>query len=421
MNSIHKVLVFLLISQLIVNKRSIAQIKTEPLRFGFEIEDNKKSVSIPFELINNLMVVDVLFQGVVPLKFIIDTGVTNTVLIEKLYADVLEIEPDRKMSLVGAAGGKEVEAFIVNSISINLKGIKGSQIPLLILAEDYLKLEESMGIKVHGILGYDLFKNFVVKIDYINHIITFFEHDKFKKAPWWYRSVDLKVENTKPYIFQTIMLSDSTTINAKLMIDTGASHSLMLHQNRDSSISIPENNIRDILGAGIAGTIEGHVGRVNLVEMEDYQMEEVIARFPDKGFYSEIIENTERHGTIGGGILTRFNMYLNYKDERLYIKKNKRFRESFDYNMSGMSVIAMGELFLKPYYVIEEIRENTPASRVDLKAKDVILEMNGYYGRELNLSKINEILTSKPGRKIKLKIKRDNQEFMVEFRLEAFI
>ena len=171
MNSIHKVLVFLLISQLIVNKRSIAQIKTEPLRFGFEIEDNKKSVSIPFELINNLMVVDVLFQGVVPLKFIIDTGVTNTVLIEKLYADVLEIEPDRKMSLVGAAGGKEVEAFIVNSISINLKGIKGSQIPLLILAEDYLKLEESMGIKVHGILGYDLFKNFVVKIDYINHII----------------------------------------------------------------------------------------------------------------------------------------------------------------------------------------------------------------------------------------------------------
>jgi hypothetical protein len=343
------------------------------------------------------------------------------VLIEKIYADVLDIEPDRKMTLVGAAGGKEVEAFIVNSVNINLKGITGTHIPLLVLADDYLKLEESMGIKVHGILGYDLFKNFIVKIDYPNRTITFFNHKSFNKKLWWYRSIPLKVENTKPYIFQQVKLKDSTTIKAKLMIDTGASHSLMLHQNRDSSINIPLKNIRDILGAGIAGSIEGHVGRIDHMNILDYQLEEVIARFPDKGSYSEVIENTGRHGTLGGGVLRRFNIYLNYRDEVLYLKKNKYFKEAFDYDMSGLSIIAKGELFLRPYYEVEEVRENTPASNAGVKEKDVIISLNGYMGEDLDLSRINDILTSKEGRKIRLKVRRNEEILLFEFRLEKFI
>lgn len=389
--------------------------------FGFAIADNKRSVAIPFTLNNNLIVVDVLFQGVIPLKFIIDTGVTNTVLIEKIYADVLDIVPDRKMSLVGAAGGKEVEAFIVNSISINLKGMKGSQIPLLILKEDYLKLQESMGIKVHGILGYDLFKNFIVKIDYLNRVLTFYNHDTFKKKLWSYTELPLVVENTKPYIYQTVKLNNSEQIKAKLMIDTGASHSLMLHQNSDSAIVVPEKNIRDILGAGIAGSIEGHVGRIDYMLIDSYRLDEVIARFPDVGTYNDIIENTERHGTVGGGVLRRFSTYLDYKNERLFIKKNKSFRESFDYDMSGMSVVAKGELFLEPFYEVDIIRAGTPADKAGLKSKDIILSLNGYQGKALNLSRINEILTSKEGRKIRVKIQRNKEVYLIEFRLEKFI
>jgi hypothetical protein len=205
------------------------------------------------------------------------------------------------------------------------------------------------------------------------------------------------------------------------MIDTGASHSLMLHQNRDSSINIPLKNIRDILGAGIAGSIEGHVGRIDHMNILDYQLEEVIARFPDKGSYSEVIENTGRHGTLGGGVLRRFNIYLNYRDEVLYLKKNKYFKEAFDYDMSGLSIIAKGELFLRPYYEVEEVRENTPASNAGVKEKDVIISLNGYMGEDLDLSRINDILTSKEGRKIRLKVRRNEEILLFEFRLEKFI
>lgn len=418
MNRIVKIIVYFLICFVSGSNSLLSQ----HLKFGFEINNEKRSAGLPFQLINNLMVVDILFEGVIPLKFIIDTGVSNTVLIEKSFADILAIEPDRKLTLIGAAGGKEVEAFIVNSVSIKLKGITGSHIPLLVLKEDYLNLQESMGIKVHGILGYDLFKNFVVKIDYENSKVIFFEPEKFNKKFWFYKEMPLSVENTKPYLFQNIMMEDSSVIKAKLMIDTGASHSLMLHQNSNEIIKLPKNTIRDILGAGIAGEIEGHIGRINRLDLGgNYIMEDVLVTYPDEGTYNEVIENTARNGTIGGGILKRFSVYLDYQEGKMFIRKNRSYKKKFTYDMSGLSIATKGELFLNPYYVIDSVRPNTPAERVGLKKNDIIMKMNGMVGSELNIVNMNDILTSKAGKKVRIKVKRGEQILQMEFMLEKII
>ena len=112
------------------------KVSGQNLKFGFEISGNKRSTIIPFELNSNLIIVNVLFEGVIPLKFIVDTGVTNTVLIDKTYSEILNIVPDRKLTLVGAAGIKEVEAYIANKTSIKVGEVSGNNIPLLILKED---------------------------------------------------------------------------------------------------------------------------------------------------------------------------------------------------------------------------------------------------------------------------------------------
>ncbi len=396
---------------------SIAQIN----KYGFEINDDKRKIIIPFETYSNLIVVDVLFQGVIPLKFIVDTGVTNTVLIDKIYSDVLDIQPDRKISLIGAAGGKEVEAYIVNSVSIFLKGMDGNNIPLLVLKEDYLKLEETLGVKIHGILGYDLFHKFIVKIDYKNENLTFYDPLKFKRKLFWYSSIDLNVENSKAYIYAPVLLEDSVRVLSKLLIDTGASQGLMLHQNSSKNIKIPDKNVRDILGAGIAGTIEGHVGRVKNIQLGPYVLEDVISRFPDTGTYNDVIEITGRHGAIGGEILKRFHLFFDYRNEKLYFKKNSVFKKDFDYDMSGMRVIAKGEIFLSPYYEIEAVRENTPAYDAGIRPKDIIISLNGVNSKDLTLSEINRILSKKAGKKIKLKVKRNDEVVMTSFHLKEFI
>ncbi len=393
----------------------------QTLRFGFEINDNQRKVNIPFKIYSNLIVVDVLFEGVIPLKFIVDTGVSNTVLIDKLYSDILDIVPDRKISLIGAAGGKEVEAYIVNSVGVQLEGIAGENIPLLVLKEDYLKLQETIGIKIHGILGYDLFRNFIVKVNYATEMLTFYDPLKFNRNLNWFNQMEMVIESSKPYIEIPVTMSDSTSILAKLLIDTGASHSFMLHTNSEKNIKIPDKSLRDDLGAGIAGNIEGYVGRIKNVKVGDYVLEDVISTFPDKGTYNDVIEATGRQGTIGGGVLKRFKLFFDYGNEKLYYRKNKYYKESFDYDMSGLNIIAKGEIFLEPYYEIESVKENTPAAKVDLRPKDILISLNGNKGSTLSLSYINKTLSKKEGKRIRMRVKRNNEFVDVEFYLKELI
>ncbi|GAA5035569.1 hypothetical protein GCM10011506_32260 [Marivirga lumbricoides] len=390
-------------------------------KFGFEIRDKNRKAVIPFDIHSNLIVVNVLFQGVIPLKFIVDTGVTNTVLIDKVYSDILDIVPDRKISLIGAAGGKEVEAYIVNSISINVFEIVGNNIPLLVLKEDYLKLQETLGVKIHGILGYDLFKNFIVKIDYASKVLSFYDPIQFNRSLKWYSQLNMEVENTKPYITIPVVLKDSFQLSAKLLIDTGASHSMMLHQNSNQNIHVPKKNIRDILGAGIAGTIEGHVGRVDNLSIGKYMLDDVICNFPDSGTYNDVIKSTGRVGTLGGGILKRFKLFFDYQNEKLYYKRSKNFKEPFEYDKSGLTIVAKGEIFLEPYYEIEEVRKGTPAYEAGIRAKDILLSLNNTKSKNLDLDMINNTLSKKAGKKIKIKVKRNDEVIETEFYLEEFI
>ncbi|WP_340153164.1 aspartyl protease family protein [uncultured Marivirga sp.] len=399
----------------------IKKVSGQNLKFGFEINDNKRSTTIPFELNSNLIIVNVLFEGVIPLKFIVDTGVTNTVLIDKTYSDILDIEPDRKLILVGAAGIKEVEAYIVNRTNIKVQNITGTNIPLLILKEDYLNLQKNLGIKIHGILGYDFFKNFIVRVDYKNELMKFYRPEYFNRPMLFYKWIDMKIEQSKPYIFQKLQVNDSTEILSKLMIDTGASHPLMLHKNSSEYIQLPEKNVRDILGAGIAGTIEGHAARIPLLTIDKYTLENVVTNYPDSGVYQDIIRSTGRNGTIGGGVLKRFKLFFDYGNEKLYLRRNSLIREDFDHDMSGMTVVAKGEYFLEPYYEVEKVREGTPAYTSGVRKEDKIISLNGNSGKDLSLQRINETLSKKEGKKIKLKVKRAEEILTFTFYLQAFI
>lgn len=397
------------------------KVSAQNLKFGFEINDNKKTTTIPFELNSNLIIVNVLFEGVIPLKFIVDTGVTNTVLIDKTYSDILNIIPDRKLILVGAAGIKEVEAFIANRTSIKVGKITGNNIPLLILKEDYLNLQKNLGIKIHGILGYDFFRNFIVSVDYKNRVLKFYHSEFFKRPLIFYRSINMKIEQSKPYIFQEIKLTDSTKILSKLMIDTGASHSLMLHKNSSEYIQLPEKNVRDILGAGIAGTIEGHAARIPQLSIDKYILEDIITSYPDSGVYQDIIKNTGRNGTVGGGALKHFKVFFDYGNEKLYLRRNSIFKPKFKHDMSGLTIIAKGEYYLEPYYEIEKVRENTPAYEAGLRKADKIISLNGNSGKDLSLELINKKLSKKEGKKIKMRVKRGQQTLSFTFYLKAFI
>lgn len=384
---------------------------------GFSLADGKKKVTIPIEIYNNLIVVPVVLNGALPLKFILDTGVRTAILTEKTFTDILNLAYSRKYSISGPGGEQIIDAYITNNVSLELPGVTGRGHALLVLGEDYLELRNYLGTDVHGILGYELFSRFIIEIDYDKRVLTLTLPKRFRKRRK-YQAIPIKIEDTKPYVTTSIVLSDGTQLTAKLLVDSGASHGLMLETTSDPRIRVPDSTVSSVIGRGLGGEITGKIGRIKSLKLGTYDIKSVIANFPDPNSYFDSLKlgATERNGAIGGEVLSRFTVIFNFPKEEMYIKKNSSFKKKFHYNLSGLTIKAKGSRL--DVFEVTEVREASTSDRAGVVVGDLVVSINGINTRSLQLNTINGFFNNKPGKKINLVLDRQGQQLKVSFELE---
>lgn len=383
---------------------------------GFTLADGKKKVQIPIEIYNNLIVVPVVLNGALPLKFILDTGVRTAILTQKTFTDILNLSYSRKYTISGPGGEQIIDAYITNNVSLELPGVLGRGHALLVLGEDYLELRNYLGTDVHGILGYELFSRFIIQIDYDKKVLTLMVPKKFKKKRK-YQAIPIKIEDTKPYVTTSVVLADGTQLTAKLLVDSGASHGLMLEPTSDPRIVVPDSTVSSIIGRGLGGVITGKIGRIQSLKLGTYEIKKVIANFPDPNSYFDSLKlgSTKRNGAIGGEVLSRFTVIFNFPKEEIYLKKNNSFKKKFHYNLSGLTVKAKGSS-LNVFEIIE-VREKSAAYTAGILAGDLIVTINGVKTSGLELNTINGFFNFKAGKKIHLLVNRNGQLLKLDFEL----
>ncbi len=386
---------------------------------GFSLPEGRTKIRIPFEQFNNLIVIPVKINGDVTLKFILDTGVQYPILTEKFYGDLLNFEYPRKLMIQGPGIQDSITALVASNVSLTLPGgVKsGKYQPFLVLENDYLQLRESLGTEVFGIIGYDIFSRFIVEVNYEENYLTLYEPEEFKVKKK-YRKVPITLESTKPYIPVTVRNADQGSKELPLMIDTGASHSLLIN-NPDEGSFLPEKNVPSVIGRGLGGEIFGHVGRVSSIQVDEFKLEQPIISFPLKGDYGSLAKKGSHHGTIGGEFLSRFNVVIDYHNQYLYLKKNHQFKREFEHDMSGMTIVANGEEF-NSFRVIA-VRYGSPAYEAGVRIGDVILSINGMTYASIELAGAHAMLRKSPGRKITLRVYDGENTVKKTFTLERFI
>jgi predicted aspartyl protease len=399
---------------------TIGQSRAQQPILGFSLPPNTNKVEIPIEIHNNLVVVPVILNNSLPLKFIVDTGVRTAILTEKIYSDILNLSYTRKYTISGPGGLKLVDAYLTNNVTFDMPGVHGQGHSMLVLGQDYLELKNSMGTEVHGILGYELFSRFVITIDYETKRLTLELPDKFKPKRK-YKVLPITVEDTKPFVHVMLQMNDSVKVDAKMLVDTGASHGIFLESTSDSLIQIPKKNIDAILGRGLGGVIFGKIARIKSLDISNYRLEEVIANFPidysPKDSTKANARSTFRNGSIGGDLLSRFKVIFNFPDEKIYIKKNSSFKKKFYYSLSGISVRAKGPRLKE--FEITDVRKDTSADRAGLEAGDQLLVINGIDLSDLELNNVHSLLGQKPGKKIRVQVLRNGEKLKKEFILES--
>jgi len=387
--------------------------------FGYKFPEYKRKVTIPFELRNNHIIIPLKVNGL-DLKFILDTGVRYTILVDRVYSDFLRVEYVRRVELVGADRTQKMGAFVAPGIQVNINNIINDSETLLVLEEDFLQFEKIFGTDVQGIIGYELFKNFVIKIDYDNEVINIYKPEKFRKPKKrQYNAYPLLFKFAKPYIETTIRLENQDTVHGRLLLDTGASFDLLLDINASPKIQYPEKTINGDLGRGLGGMVEGLIGRVNKLDVLPYEFDGVITFFQEDSIFSDLSELTNRVGIIGGGILSRYKVIFDYPNQIMYLRKSKRFKDPFNFNMSGI-VLEDGNN-IAPYFVVLEVIKNSPASEAGIKAGDKITRLNGSHGKYLTRIYIQNEFKSKAGKRIKLRIIRNGIVMKKRFLLRELI
>jgi predicted aspartyl protease len=285
------------------------------------------------------------------------------------------------------------------------------------IIDENFQISHILGIPVHGLIGFNLFKDYIVEIDYINEKITLNKPEYYK-----YRDrkkdiiMPLNFDGNKPFVNTEIITDDSIKVPVKLLVDTGASDAIWLSEKSDERIQFPKKHIETFIGRGLSGDLFGIKGRIEGIWVGPLILPQPIVAFPNSEIIDQLMTSNDRNGTIGAEILRRFYVTIDYRNSRLTLRPNHKFNDEFNYNMSGMEIInPMPGL---PVFTVTNIRENSPAFYAGLQEDDQILSLNNNSNNTLELNDINLLLQSKENKKIKVKYLRNGVVHETSFELK---
>lgn len=384
----------------------------------FEYEKGKKKIDIPFTMENNFILVKIRLNNFIPLTFIFDTGAEYTILAKREFTDLLGINYDREFKLIGADLSTEIIAHLAKNIDIALPGVRAKSQNILVLDKDYFHFEEYAGVSIDGVLGADIFRHFVVKINYKRGVISLYEPSKFKK-PKGYEEFRIDIKSSKPYLRLPVYIRDSLILSSKFLIDSGAGLSLLLYTNTHDEFELPPNVITGNIGFGLGGFMEGYLGRIHKLSLPPFQFTNVVTNFQELNTDFDVNQIVLRDGIIGNGLLSRFFVIIDYHSSRLYLKPRKKYNRGFEYDRSGLVLIASGPELDK--FEVISVLPGSPAAEAGLLPRDVVRGINRLPNSFLSLNLITRKLQGRAGKKIRLVIKRNEEKRVITFILKDLI
>jgi hypothetical protein len=388
----------------------------------------QESLVLPFEMAQNLIIIPSKINNSPPLKLVLDTGISNTIITGLSSGDTISMNDARLIKVGGLGDGTPIEAYYSKDNTIEIEdpdhptmAIRNTQMEMFVLTTDQFELSRQLGIRVNGLIGSELFESFIIQIDPVRKEIAIIDREvyNFKKNVRTYERIPLTILNGKAYVEMDILQENDSKLTLKLLIDTGASLSCWIAPSADTAIVVPEKTVKAMLGQGLSGTITGLNGRVKNAWLGSFEFKKPLISYPDSASISGLTLNENRHGSLGNDILRRFNVVFDFQGSALYIKPNKWFSAPFSYNRSGMDVEKEDPMV--PIYSIFSIIPDSPAYKAGLKPGDIIEYLNFLPSVSLTLDDINSILYGENGKTVRIRVDRNGQKLKTKINLDRKI
>ncbi|WP_115463045.1 pepsin/retropepsin-like aspartic protease family protein [Winogradskyella aurantiaca] len=286
-----------------------------PIIFSKAVYVNANTTRIPFKVIDQLIVVEADLLGRSG-NFIIDTGSLNLILNQRHFMDRKTYELDGMDRSGVHASMDNVKQQVLNAFQMNAITVKSLNADVI----DLSHFEDTKKMKLLGIIGYSVLKDFEVFIDLYLNQITLTKVDRHGErltnkvyAEKIIDSVDFKLKR------HSILLNGFIGKRpAKFVLDTGAEYN-QLNEKIDPSIKAffyPTKTMK-------LSDASGKSKQVTTGKLYRVQLNESIYFGPMKTVLTNLRQMKQAFGTTADGVLgfeffKQQRTIINYKKQQLY-------------------------------------------------------------------------------------------------------
>jgi hypothetical protein len=359
---------------------------------GMAIDRDADSVTLPFRLLNNHIYVEGTVNGKGPYTFIVDTG-GHTLLSPRVVAAAgLDAKGAAAMS---GAGEKVATSGFAKVKEIALGGLRMHDQTAVITPVYDPAIE---GIPVDGMVGFELFRRFAVRIDYGAQMLTITDPARFNPIGAG-TPVPFKFYDYLPFVEGKI-----GDMPARFDIDTGSRSELDV-----TSPTVAKQNLRAKYptgvnaqtGWGVGGPVMSYVVRLPSITLGDVRIDGPVAALDTAKAGSMSDPNFE--GNIGSALLKRFAATFDYAHQTMYLKPITPVPpDAGRFDRSGLWINAGAGGFS-----VMHVDLGGPAAQAGVVLGDVITALDGKPARPEELSDIRTMLrTLPPGTRVALTVRR---------------
>ena len=348
---------------------------------GVTLAHGAMSTSVPFRLLNNHIYVEGRVNGKGPYTFMVDTG-GHTLLSPGVVA-AAGLRAVGNAPEAGAGAKQSSNGFV----PVRLISIGAVRMHDQVAFATGIYTPDIEGIPVDGMVGFELFRRLIVRIDYGRRILTFTlpGHASFRNAGV-----------AVPFVFYTHLPFVRGRIDempATFDVDTGSRSELDV-----TSPAVARYRLRDryprgaraVTGWGVGGPSESYVVRLRSVTLGTVTVSAPVADLSGaaRGSFSD----PNFDGNIGSGFLKRFVVTFDYGHQVMYLRRIEPAPPDVgDFDRSGLWINAT-----KGGYIVTYVAAHSPAAQAGLHTGDVIVELDGRPARAEDLSDARELLRARP-------------------------
>jgi hypothetical protein len=329
-------------------------------------------VILPAQNIGSYLVIEAKWDRYGPYHFLVDTGSSVTLVtpaLAKRYPGRERLAPGGPRVRVTSADGSVAELPEASVRRIELGAAHFDDVRALVY--DCAPLSAHLGVKIDGVLGFPLFREAVLTLDYPGSRVLL---QPARRAPVGPGTI-IAFDDARKTPLIHVRLGERSLI---ALIDSGS----------DATFSLNPVGVDPRFEAGpVPGATIGTLGGERTQQIG--RLAETLA-IGDQTFPRPIVETTDELSAIGGGLLQHFAVTFDQEHDRVTFFRESRVPiEMPSWRSAGLS-------FSKTpaYWRVAGVIAKSPAAQEGVQTGDLVTRINGEPVARWELRRYEQLVTS---------------------------